>query len=83
MQMITLTTSESQVPGDIVEAAGGFFWWYVDVIDAQGDGFVIIAAFGLPFLPGYADAARRGEAPPPSERPSLNVCVYDRGELDF
>ncbi len=48
-----------------------------------GDGAVVIWSFGLPFLPGYTSATRRGEAVRPRERPSLNVALYRGGELDF
>lgn len=61
---------------------GGFLWWYLDLTDRRGNGAVVIWSYGLPFLPGYAEAARRGRAPRAEERPSLNVAVYEEGELD-
>lgn len=61
---------------------GGFLWWYLDAVDADGNGCVVIWSYGLPFLPGYAAAERNGEAPRAAERPSLNVAVYRDGELD-
>jgi hypothetical protein len=42
---------------------------------------VLIWAFGLPFLPGYARRHRNGESELPRERPSLNVAVYEEGTL--
>ena len=82
-ELLELAPGGSGLSEALLDEPGGFLWWYLDLIDDDGSGLVVIWSFGLPFLPGYADAARRGEAPPPSERPSLNVCVYDRGELDF
>jgi hypothetical protein len=67
----------------LLDAPGGFAWWYADMVDEHGNGFVLIWSFGLPFLPGYASAARRGQAPPAGERPSLNLATYREGELDF
>jgi hypothetical protein len=67
----------------LLEQPGGFVWWYLDMVDESGDGLVLIWSFGLPFLPGYASAARRGAAPRPCERPSLNLSIYRGGELDF
>lgn len=55
---------------------GGFLWWYVDALDGNGDGFVAIWAYGLPFLPGLASASRRGVGPAPGSRPSVNLAVY-------
>lgn len=67
----------------LLSAPGGFLWWYLDLLDARGDGLTIIWSFGLPFLPGYADAARRGRPQTPRQRPSLNVSMYRDGTLDF
>lgn len=55
--------------------AEGFAWWYVDVIDANGNGAVLIWSFGLPFLPD-------GDGPPRA-RPSLNVAIYEGGKQVF
>ena len=40
---------------------------------------MIIASFGLPFLPGRESSARKGRPELPSARPSLNVAVYKEG----
>jgi hypothetical protein len=64
---------------EIDRASGGFAWWYVDLIDGTGDGAVLIWSYGLPFLPGYADAARRGRPERPVARPSVNVVAYRGG----
>ncbi|MCA9492057.1 MAG: hypothetical protein KC621_19125, partial [Myxococcales bacterium] len=65
------------------EAKGGFTWWYADLVDARGDGLVVIVALGLPFLPGYASAAREGRAPAAVERPSVCVAHVQGGRLAF
>jgi hypothetical protein len=65
-----------------LKAPGGFLWWYLDLLDDAGNGLVLIWSFGLPFLPGYAHASRRGRAEFAGNRPSLNVAVYQGGKLD-
>lgn len=54
----------------------GFAWWYADLVDHDGNGAVVIGAFGLPFLPGLASGDRRGAPTLARDRPSLNVAVY-------
>lgn len=79
--LITVTEPQRGLSERLLDVPGGFLWWYVDMIDAAGSGFVMIWSYGLPFLPGLASAARRGEPVVPRMRPSLNLSVYDRGEL--
>lgn len=74
--MIALTSATSRPSSASLEAPGGFAWWYIDLLDAEGNGAVFIVSWGLPFLPGYVESARRGQAPPATERPSLNVVLY-------
>lgn len=76
---IALVSPDLPLPRSLLEAPGGFFWWYLDLLDAEGTGMVVIWSFGLPFLPGYGAAARRGQPQLPGSRPSLNVAVYERG----
>lgn len=81
--LITIAPPGRRLDERLLEAEGGFLWWYLDLVDEHGDGLVLIWSFGLPFLPGYADAARRGCAPVAGARPSLNLSMYRGGELDF
>jgi carotenoid 1,2-hydratase len=67
----------------VLDSLGGYLWWYVDLLDATGTGLVLIGSWGLPFLPGYAAAARSGRAQTPRSRPSLNVVTYAGGRPDF
>lgn len=77
--MIEIGSARDGVPPELLHAPGGFAWWYADLVTEEGDGVVLIWSYGLPFLPGYADAARRGRAQRPLDRPSANVVVYRRG----
>jgi hypothetical protein len=81
--LIDVGSTDAVVPADLLDAPGGFVWWYADLVAPNGDGAVLIWSYGLPFLPGYADAARRGAPQRPAERPSLNLAVYRRGSPDF
>lgn len=63
---------------DNLDAPGGFAWWYVDAVDAAGNGMVCIWAWGLPFLPGMRDA------PIPARlRPSVNLALYRGGRCVY
>ena len=77
--MIALGNPTEAVNPAVLHTPGGFVWWYVDVITPDGDGLVLIWSYGLPFLPGYADAARQGRPVPPIERPSVNLALYRGG----
>lgn len=81
--MIAIGSTKDAVPPDLLSAPGGFAWWYADLVAPGGDGAVLIWSYGLPFLPGYADAARRGAPQFPWQRPSVNVAVYRRGAPVF
>ena len=80
-----ITRTPASVPTDpaALDARGGFAWWYLDLVDDQGRGLVLIWSFGLPFLPGYASSARRGDAPAARSRPSLTLSLYDGGRIAF
>ena len=81
--MIQIGDAGWTVPAGVLRAPGGFAWWYVDLVTPGGDGAVLIWSYGLPFLPGYAASARAGSAPPPVERPSVNLAVYRAGKPAF
>ena len=52
--MLSLTSPDTPLDRTLLDVAGGFAWWYLDLVDERGDGLVLIWSFGLPFLPGYA-----------------------------
>ena len=52
---------------------GAFAWWYLDLVDGEGQGLVLIWSFGLPFLPD----ARTPR--PARDRPSLSLSLYRDG----
>ena len=83
MSLIQLSPPTHRLPLDLLAAPGGFVWWYFDAVDAQGNGAVVIWAWGLPFLPGYASASRKGFPELPAARPSVNVVFYRDGKEDF
>lgn len=71
------------VGGSIVEADTAFSWGYVDVIDAEGNGVVIIWGFANPFVPGTLSRFRKDSRPAAADEPSLCVSVYERGRSVF
>lgn len=73
--MLSLDDGRQELDRGLLDQPGGFAWWYLDHVGEDGTSVVLIPSFGLPFLPGYASAARRGEAPTPRSLPSLNVVV--------
>ena len=82
-QLISMAPVGQPLDDSLLDQPGAFLWWYADMLDAQGNGVVLIWSYGLPFLPGLAQRARLNIAQRPSERPSLNVCIYKEHELDF
>lgn len=81
--MITLSSADVEPDRAVLSSPGGFTWFYVDLIDEQGRGATIIWSWGLPFLPGYASAARMGRPELPIDRPSVNIVVYGGGRERF
>ena len=79
--MISLSSSPT-LASKALHTPGGFLWWYVDIIDEQGNGVVLIWSFGLPFLPNYAAKARKSTPQSPHERPSLVISIYKNFQLD-
>jgi carotenoid 1,2-hydratase len=80
---ITLTPPGSLLPRELLERQGAFLWWYADLLDLEGNGLVLIWAFGLPFLPGLRRATQRQEDARPSSWPALNLALYKRGRPAF
>jgi carotenoid 1,2-hydratase len=76
--MLNLDTPDDALPPALLAARGGFAWWYVDAVDERGDGLVLIASWGLPFLPGWAASHRAGTAAPAGDRPSVNLVLLRR-----
>ncbi len=81
--MITLCSADLEPDPAVLHRPGGFTWFYVDLIDEQGRGATVIWSWGLPFLPGYARAARVGRPELPVDRPSVNIVVYGDGRELF
>lgn len=52
----------------------GFAWWYIDTVDADGNGVVLVWAPALPFLP---------RAGGPGCEAAMNVAVYEGGRQVF
>ena len=69
--------------GNPPEARGGFYWGYVDLLDVNGSGVVVIWGHGMPFSPGILSAERAGRPVVARDAPSLCIAVYDRGRQVF
>lgn len=72
--MLDLLAPQARIDPAVLDIDDSFTWWYLDLVDDDGNGAVLIWAFALPFL------AAEG---PTSERPSLALSVYKDGEVDF
>jgi len=81
--LIALCSADRAPDPDVLRNPGGFTWFYVDLVDDQGQGATLIWSWGLPFLPGYARAARVGRPQLPIDRPSVNLVVYGGGRERF
>lgn len=81
--LIELGSADRAPDSAVLHRPGGFTWFYVDLVDAAGNGATVIWSWGLPFLPGYAGAARAGRPELPIDRPSVNVVVYRDGRECF
>lgn len=81
--MIEVADALQQTGRECVERAGGFAWWYADIVDEHGNGAVVIWSWGLPFLPGLLDATRQGKAQEAAAWPSLNVAFYRDGRQEY
>lgn len=79
--MIEMCSADRAPDPAVLRSPGGFTWFYADIVDDRGWGATVIWSWGLPFLPGYAQASRAGRPQLPIERPSVNIAVYSpRGE---
>lgn len=59
---------------DVTVAPGGYAWWYVDAISADGARAITIIAFiGSVFSPYYAWSGRRN----PFDHCAINVAIYE------
>ena len=83
LHMLRITNPEDSPLDGALESGGGFAWWYADLVDDEGNGLVLIPAWGLPFLPGYASSARRGAPQTAGSRPSVAISVYERGQCAY
>jgi carotenoid 1,2-hydratase len=64
---------------DAAVPPGGYAWWYIDGLSADGSqGITLIAFIGSVFSPYYA-WARRGGAPDATHYCALNVALYRPG----
>ena len=81
--MIELCPAASTPDPAVLSSPGGFTWFYVDLVDDRGRAATVIWSWGLPFLPGYCNAARVGRPELPLNRPSVNVVVYEDGRERF
>ena len=80
--MLSLDDAAQPLDRELLDAPGGFAWWYVELSDPRRErALVCIWSFGLPFLPDYASKLRAGHAELPRARPSLNLALYEHGQL--
>lgn len=77
--MLQVDHPDRPLDAALLDAPGGFAWWYADGRNVDGDGFVLILSWGLPFLPGDRAARLAGHPVPARDRPSVNLALYRRG----
>jgi hypothetical protein len=75
--MLRLVAEQAHELATLMQCPGGFAWWYVDLVDREGRGLVLLWSFGLPFLPGSR------QRPTPSHRPSVSLALYEHGRNTF
>ena len=75
--MITVQRPHPTFSETASHRGGGFLWWYVDLVDDSGNGFVLIWSLGLPFLPGRDLGASA------RSRPSLSLGYYRDGRQEL
>lgn len=74
--MIFLSPGEQDLTR-VTGRAGAFYWWYLDMVDSEGNGLVAIWSAGLPLLPGNHAIMI------PENDPSFNLAIYRNGRPDF
>lgn len=74
--MLRIATIEERAEAGTEDSVPGFCWFYCDIRDPEGNGFVMNWAVGLPFLMGSRDFDRV------SKISSLNIVSYRRGQQD-
>jgi len=87
--MIEISGLEPAHFAQALDSPGGFAWWYVDAVDNEGNGCVVVWSFGLPFLPGSRNRARARSRPSVhfaafrNFQPQIyQLTLYDEGEAE-
>ena len=75
--MIKLIHRDDLFELNLMQTVGSFSWWYVDLVDFEGNGAVLIWFAGLPFLP------LKSLKKIPKNLSGLTVSVYRNHKLDF
>ena len=75
--MIKLGHRDDPFDLNLMQSVGSFTWWYVDLVDSEGNGAVLIWFAGLPFLP--LKSLKRL----PEELSGLTLSIYRDHKLDF
>ena len=81
--MIGLSSPSEIISDNLLKHPGSFVWWYVDACDHNGNGFVLIWSWGLPFLPGLASGDRNGKPTPAIDRPAITLSIYEQHKQTF
>ena len=75
--MIKLGHRDELFDLNLMQRVGSFTWWYVDLVDSEGNGAVLIWFAGLPFLP-LKSLKRK-----PKELSGLTLSLYRDHKIDF
>jgi carotenoid 1,2-hydratase len=78
--MIQIVPPDRAFDQSVLQVPGGFAWWYLDLLNDQGDGLVLIWFFALPFLPNTSKNVAPSIA---LSRPGVCVAVYRRYQQSF
>ena len=69
--MLRITPPSNKETFEAHRSGPGFAWWYVDLVDGDGNGLVLIWAYQLPFLAHLEEPTNRGVT-----TPSLSLGLY-------